>query len=133
MNRISKEILAELDGKDKEELEENGFKSGETTTINFIKADGSQQMFPYSQLITTWTEKTDEYNLIKLFFSTHLVTLKGYKLNGLYELIRKYNLEIVIAMDKRYLNTSKDSQPYVIEIDIEWKNKITDGTKNNKI
>ena len=123
MNRISKEILAELDGKDKEELEEKGFKSGDTGTIDFIKQDGTHQMFPYSQLITTWTEKSDEYNLIKLFFSTHLVTLTGYKLNGLYELIRKHNLEIVIARDERYLNTSKDNQLYVIKIDIEWKRK----------
>tara|TARA_R110000868_G_scaffold1211_4_gene9401 strand:- start:15048 stop:15437 length:390 start_codon:yes stop_codon:yes gene_type:complete len=121
MNRISKEILAELDGKDKEELEENGFKSGNSGTVDFIKQDGSRQMFPYSQLITAWTEKTDEHNLIKLFFSTHHVTLKGYHLNSLYELIRQQNLEIVIAQDERYLNTSKDNQPYVIEIDIEWK------------
>lgn len=123
MNRISKEILAELNGQDKEELEEKGFKSGDSGTIDFIKQDGTRQMFPYSQLITSWTEKTDKHNIIKLFFSTHHVTLKGYNLNSLYELIRKHNLEIVIARDERYLNTSKDNQAYVIEIDIEWKGK----------
>ena len=126
MTRISKEILAELDGKDKEELEEKGFKSGDIGTIDFIKQDGTRQMFPYSQLITTWTEKSDEHNLIKLFFSTHHVSLKGFNLSTLYELIRKQTLEIVIARDERYLNTAKDNQPYVIEIDIEWKG---DGTK----
>ena len=106
---------------DKEELEENGFKSGDCGTVDFIKHDGSRQMFPYSQLITTWTETADEHNLIKFFFSTHHVTLKGYNLNPLYELIRKQNLEIVIARDERYLNTSKDNQPYITEIEIEWK------------
>ncbi|MCP9290543.1 hypothetical protein [Gracilimonas sediminicola] len=121
MNRISKEILAELDGQDKEELEEKGFKSGDVGTIDFIKQDGTRQMFPYSQLITTWTEKSDEHNLIKLFFSTHHVSLKGFNLSTLYELIRQQNLEILIARDERYLNTSKDSQPYVIGIEIEWK------------
>lgn len=125
MNRISKEILTELDGKDKEELEENGFKSGDCGTVDFIKQDGSRQLFPYSQLITSWTEKTDEHNLIKLFSSTHLITLKGFNLNALYELIRKQNLEIVIARDERYLNTAKDNQPYVIDIDIEWKGEKT--------
>lgn len=125
MNRISKEILAELDGKDKEDLEEKGFKSGDTGTMDFIKQGGTRQMFPYSQLITTWTEKSDEHNLIKLFFSTHHVALKGFNLSALYELIRKQNLEIVISRDERYLNTAKDNQPYVIEIDIEWKGDKT--------
>jgi len=121
MNRISKEILSELDDQAKETLETKGYKTGSVGTIDFIKQDGSRQMFPYSQLITAWTEHTDQHNVIKLFFSTHLVILKGYNLAQVYELIRSQTLEIIVARDERYMNRTKEAQAYVTGIEIEWK------------
>jgi hypothetical protein len=131
MNRISKEILSELDDQDKDSLETKGYKTGDAGTIDFIKNNGARQMFPYSQLITAWTENTDQYNVIKLFFSTHLVTLKGYNLAKVYELIRLHKLEIIVARDERYMNRAKGKQAYVTGIEIEWKK--TDEVRTSSV
>ncbi len=120
MTRVSKDIRDVLDGTSKDENEEC-YTTGETNTINFIKADGSQQMFPYSQLITAWTEHTDEENVIKVFFSTHLVTIEGHNLNAIYGHIREQNLISVFAQDQRYLKSVGEKKVFIKELEIEWK------------
>ena len=122
MTRVSKDILDVLDGTNKDENEEC-YTTGETNTINFVKADGSQQMFPYSQLISAWTEHTDEENVLKVFFSTHLVTVKGHNLNAIYKHIREQNLVSVFAQDERYLKATGEKIAFVKVIEIEWKGK----------
>lgn len=120
MSRISKDINKALSD-EKPDLKEKGYETGETKTIDFIKADGTRQMFPYSQLITAWTEQTDEAQLIKLFLSTHHVTITGYNLGMIYDHIRSQDLALLMVKDQRYLNTAKQKQPYVTRIEIEWK------------
>ena len=124
MSRISKDIDKALSD-EQSDLKEKGYETGETKSIDFIKADGTRQMFPYSQLISAWTEQTDEAQVIKLFFSTHLVTLSGYNLGLIYDHVRDQVLKLLMARDERYLNTAKEKQPYVTAIVIEWK-KVND-------
>ena len=120
MTRVSKDIREVLDGTNKEDNDEC-YTTGETTTINFIKADGSEQMFPYAQLITAWTEHTDEENVIKVFFATHLVTIKGLNLSVIYEALTNQNLISVLAQDKRYFITEDEKKAFAKEIRVEWK------------
>ncbi len=122
MTRVSKDIRDVLDGTNKDENEEC-YSTGETNTINFIKADGSQQVFPYSQLITVWTEHTEEENVIKVFFATHLVTIKGLNLNVIYEALTSQNLLSMMAQDERYLKARDQKKAFVKGIEIKWKNK----------
>ena len=122
--RISQNIQEELDDafKTKGNTDENEcYTTSETNTINFIKADGQQQMFPYSQLITAWTEHTDEENIIKIFFSTHLVTIKGYSLDKLYREFSKLSITNINGIDKRYYKDFEESIPFVYLIEINWK------------
>jgi hypothetical protein len=124
--QISEDIQGELDDafKIKGNTDENEcYTTGETNTINFIKADGQQQMFPYSQLITAWTEDTDEENIIKIFFATHLVTIKGHNLKVIYEILTNQNVISMVAIDKRYFNISNEEKVFINEITIEWKRK----------
>lgn len=124
MNRISKDIDKALSD-EQSDLKEKGYETGDTKSIDFIKADGTRQMFPYSQLITAWTEFTDEHQVIKLFFSTHLITLSGYNLGEIYDHIQGQALRRLMVRDARYLNTAKEKQPYVTGIGIEWKGENT--------
>ncbi len=121
MSQISKDIIDELNGHRGTSKNEECYTTGKTKTINFVKADGSKQMFPYSQLITAWTEHTDEENVIKIFYSTHLVTFKGYNLDTIYEAIDKQNLKSLTAQDDRYFNLSNEKKVFVKGIEIEWK------------
>jgi len=123
MTRISKEIKEALSSNLDNDLTEKGYKTGDTSTVDFIKLDGTRQMFAYGQLITAWTQIQDDKNIIKLFFSTHLVTIIGYNLSSIYEHIRRQDLELLMARDERYLNTAKEKQPYVTGIEIEWKSE----------
>lgn len=127
MTRISKDISDLLDGTNKDENDEC-YKIGETKTINFIKTDGSQQMFPYSQLTTAWTEDTDEGNVIKMIFSTHVVTIKGHNLAKIYEAMEKHNLKAITAQDERYLKTIGEKNVFIKEIEIEWKKSQDNST-----
>ncbi len=124
MTQVSKDIRNVLDGTNKDENEEC-YAIGETNTINFIKVDGSRQMFPYSQIITAWTENTEEENVIKVFFSTHLVTIEGHNLNVIYEALTNQNLVSVFAQDERYLKATGEKKAFLKKIGVEWK-----GEKN---
>lgn len=121
MSQISKDILDELNGHRGTSNTEECYTTGKTQTINFVKIDGSQQMFPYSQLITAWTEHTDEENVIKIFYSTHLITVKGFNLDTIYEALEKQNLKSLTAQDERYFNLSNEKKVFVKGIEIEWK------------
>ncbi len=120
MTQVSKDIQDELDGYKQSDKNNECFKTGETNTINFVKADGSQQMFPYSQLITAWTEHTDEENVIKVFFSTHQVTIKGLNLSVIYKTMTNQNLLSLSAQDQRYLKVKKQKKAFIKRIKIEW-------------
>ncbi len=80
-------------------------------------------MFPYSQLITAWTEDTDEENIIKIFFSTHLATIQGYNLKPLYQALTNQTVKSITAQDERYFNLSSGKKVFVKKIEIEWKGK----------
>ena len=122
--RISQNIQEELDDafKTKNSTDENEcYTTGETNTINFIKADGQQQMFPYSQLITAWTEHTDEENIIKIFFSTHLVTIQGYNLEAIFQALTNQSLKLITTQDERYFNKLKQKNMLIKKVVIDWK------------
>lgn len=125
MNRISKEINDELDRNSEKLADNEYYTTGETSTVNFVMADGQQQMFPYSQLITAWTENTDEENVIKVFFATHVVAIKGLNLSVIYKALTNQNLISVVAQDERYLKASDQKKAFVKKIEIEWKGSLS--------
>ena len=97
------------------------FETGETKTIDFIQKDGTRQSFPYSHFMTAWMGKEDDERFIKIFFATHLVTIKGYCLDQLYDHLIQSNLKKVIENDERYLKDVGDSEVFVISLMVEWK------------
>ncbi len=101
------------------------FETGNPRTIDFIKKDGTRQSFPYGHYHTAWfgvdTDSENNERVIKIFFATHLVTIKGYCLDELYNHLCTQKLKFVRANDERYLNMYPDDKPFVLTILIEWK------------
>ena len=97
------------------------FEMGETKTVDFELKDGTRQNFSYSHYMTTWMGKEDEAKEIKIFFATHLVTIKGYWLDVIYDAITAFSLKYLKANDIRYLKTVEEDQPFVTEIKVNWK------------
>ena len=100
----------------------NVYEVGETRTIDFIMLDGTRQNFPYSHYLTSWLGKEDNQLVIKVFFATHLVTVKGYCLEKIYNYLLSLRLKSMKANNKRYEN-SNSNKPFVTHISINWKNE----------
>ena len=99
------------------------FSLSESKTIDLKLKDGTRQCFHYSHFITSWLGKDDELQIIKMFFSTHLVTIKGYCLEELYNHLIEHKVKNITEHDERYISMVDEGKVFVTEIDIEWKNK----------
>lgn len=100
---------------------ERAYKLGDTKTIDFIMLDGTRQNFPYSHYLTSWLGIEDDAQVLKIFFATHLVTIKGSCLAKLYDHFIVSKLLMVQASDSRYNKTNSEEEPFVSDIKIAWK------------
>ncbi|WP_394972583.1 hypothetical protein [uncultured Croceitalea sp.] len=97
------------------------YEMGETRTIDFILTNGTRQNFAYSHYLTAWLGKEDKDRFINIFFATHMVTIKGYCLDKIYNAITTLSVKSIKAHDKRYLDLIGEGNPFVTEIKIGWK------------
>ena len=125
-----KSLAISNNGKEKETYDEtdklNVFTLSESKTIDFKLKDGARQCFHYSHFITSWLGKDDELQIIKIFFSTHLVTIKGYCLEELYDHLIEHKVKNITEHDERYASMVDEGKVFVIEIDIAWKKSESD-------
>lgn len=98
----------------------NVYEIGESKTIDFVLLDGTRQNFPYSHYLTSWLGVESEERVIKIFFATHMITIKGYCLDELYEPLLSQKLKSIKANNNRYQNPS-DDKALVTEVIIKWK------------
>ena len=114
-------------GQNKEETKEkapNGitaFETGGTKTIDFVLLDGTRQNFAYTHYLTSWLGKDGNDRVIKIFFATHLVTVKGYCLDGLYDGLTSFSVKSIKAHDERYADMVEEDKTFVTDIKIVWK------------
>ena len=97
------------------------FELGESKTIDFVSLDGTRQNFPYIQYLTCWLGKDEKEWALKIFFSTHLVTIKGFCLERLYEAILEMKVKSVTAHDERYADMIDEDETFVSSIRVSWK------------
>ncbi|MDH7911352.1 hypothetical protein [Winogradskyella sp. SYSU M77433] len=118
-------------GKEKKETTKdpnklNVYEVGETKTIDFELLDGTRQNFSYAHYITSWIGKDGDERVIKIFFATHLVTIKGYCLDPVYEAVASLKLKKLKANNVRYIKSIEEGKTYIIMIEIRWKNNQLD-------
>ena len=93
--------------------------------IEFQTEDDRCHGFPYSQLMGYTLERVPESeheseapeDRLHLFFSTHDVTLTGWRLRPLVKLIRKGSLSGARALDTRYAQVNQKS-PFIARVKI---------------
>lgn len=101
-------------------------ESSGSSFIEFVTADDRVHGFAYSQLMNYTLEqiadsdhKTDApQDRLQLFFSTHDVTLSGWRLREFLRLLRDGKVAAVKTVNPRYLNVHPDA-PFVAEIKID--------------
>ena len=109
----------EIQKEDKDEFKV--YEIGDTKTIDFVMLDGTRQNFPYSHYLTSWLGTENEERVIKVFFATHLVTIKGICLEEIYNTLIENKLKVAEANDKRYLQPINERKPFIANIKITWK------------
>lgn len=93
--------------------------------IEFVTADDRVHGFAYSQLMNYTLEKIPEsehkadvpQDRVQLFFSTHDVTLTGWRLRDFLRLLRDGKVAAVKTCNARYSNL-RSNAPFVAEIKI---------------
>lgn len=96
-----------------------------STFIEFVTADDRVHGFACSQLMNYTLEQISEnepkadapQDRLQLFFSTHDVTLTGWRLRDFLRLLRESKIGAVRTANARYLNLRHDL-PFVSEIKI---------------
>ena len=101
------------------------FEVGDTKTIDFVLLNGTRQNFPYIHYLTAWLGKDGDARkserVLKIFFATHLVTIKGYCLDEIYNHLTELNIKSVRAHDVRYASNIEDGKAFVTHIAVTWK------------
>lgn len=100
------------------------FEVGETKTVDFELLDGKRQNFAYTHYLTSWLDIKDDERFIKILFATHLITIKGYCLDEIYDALTSFNLKYLKANDERYLKTFEEGKTFVTEIEIAMKKDL---------
>ena len=113
---------------DKEPDQSKVFEIGDTKTIDFELLDGTRQNFSYAHYMTSWIGKDGDERVIKIFFATHLITIKGYCLDPIYDALSSLKLKKVKASDERYLKTTEDGKVFVTDIEVKWKRETLQKT-----
>ncbi|WP_303316860.1 hypothetical protein Q4Q34_08630 [Flavivirga abyssicola] len=117
-------------GQEKKEVEKDPnditvFEIGETRTIDFILKDGTRQNFAYAHYMTAWIGKDEEAEknerYIKIFFATHLITIKGYYLDKLYDALINLSVKSIKVNDERYLDMVAEDKAFVTDVKLTWK------------
>lgn len=93
----------------KEAGEENEYypASGNSRNLCFVWADGKQMFLNYAYLISG--ELNSENSSIELWFSTHRVSIKGSRIELLFELLSHQILKKITCGDERYQLLNKNS------------------------
>ena len=95
---------------------ENYSTTGHVRNLCLVQTDGKRLFLNYAYLVSG--EYSPESNTIKLVYTTHEITLTGRNLEGLFESLMAHVPRQIVAVDKRYEGTKKESEIVVNEINI---------------
>lgn len=87
-------------------------------SVNFIWQDGSQHAFSYAYLVNVQFDPGEEKNCIIVGFSSHQVVLSGYRMEPVYQLLIKHQIENIEQKDARYRALDQEDTPYITDITV---------------
>ncbi len=96
------------------------FREGAPTLV-IITWEGKRWVMPWIHFQYAWHEDQEEFELMKLYYSTHEVSLEGVRLERLVEHFAKFGVEWIRSYDKRYLQLCPQELPFIENIHIEEK------------
>lgn len=85
--------------------------------VAFVNKDGVRIFLNYAYLIAA--EYKPEDSELRLFFSSHIVSMKGRNLDALFEEFKNHGPKTVACGDERYAAMEEDDKIYITNIDIK--------------
>ena len=87
--------------------------------ICFVWEDGRKAFFNYAYLVSVDLLPMDSLNVMLLYFSGQIVTLKGYQLGLLFDLLLNHIPKTITASNPRYYMNEQTKAGFVIDIHIK--------------
>lgn len=81
--------------------------------------DGRRSFFNYAYLLSADLIISDPLQELLLYFSGQIVTIKGYHLDILFDLLLDHKLKIIIAVNPRYIVDAKRMTGLVTHINVK--------------
>lgn len=100
---------------DEDDEGENFAKAGTMRNISFVMLDGSREFFSYADL-SRCNYNPEQSQIILNFRGIALVTIKGIRLDALYEQLQGQIPRQIKCRDKRHKDIAEDNETYVTEI-----------------
>jgi hypothetical protein len=94
---------------------ENFAKAGTMRNISFVMHDGSREFFSYADL-SRCSYNPEQSQIVLNFRGISLVTIKGIKLESLYDQLQGQIPRQIKCRDKRHKDTAEEYEVYVTEI-----------------
>lgn len=92
------------------------YEQGGAKNICFVWPEGRKFFLNYAYLVSG--EYQAEDNNITLIWTTHIVTLKGYQLEKLFDELMQHLPKYVVCVDMRYNQISENGKSVVNEIGV---------------
>lgn len=89
--------------------------------LGLIWPDGRRMFFNYAYLLAGEFEPGGEHNQIRLNFSSHTVTLQGFRLDKLFMALLDHTPRLIRAIDIRYVLDEDKLEAIVTNITVETK------------
>ncbi|WP_421828357.1 hypothetical protein [Larkinella sp.] len=90
--------------------------------VSFVWPDGRKAFFNYAYLVAVDLVLSDNLNVMLLYFSGQIVTLKGYHLGLLFDLLLNHIPKTITAIDPRYRVDGQTTEDCLV-IEIMVKNE----------
>lgn len=110
---------AQADGQQVESQEQAFHPPGYARNLCLVWPDGKRAFFNYAYLISAEFLPDQELNIIRLGFSAHQVTLKGYRLEALFMQLSDHLPKMVMITDPRYVATAPREESLVVSATVE--------------
>lgn len=97
-------------------IEDNG-----SIELHFANGDRQASVYSYMHYSTLKTE--DDSQVIKVFMSTHLIVIKGIRLEKIHQHIKGGKLSYLKESNPTEIALANEEEPFITKINIEWHSK----------
>ncbi len=87
--------------------------------VCFISEMGRRAFFNYAYLVSVELLSSDKMDIVKVYFTSQVIVLKGYNLQRRFEQLMNHALKVIVAKDARYITETDIAIGVITSIKLE--------------